>query len=376
MPRFDDEGFPTSRRGSTAVPDRRPAGFGVKTIVIGVVVIIVALWALIDVWNAFRSGETGQVGVVRNGGPFDNKSFRGILPVNAGPTWIGFHSGVRFYPTSERYDNLVPGAFNADPAAGDSLDVDAYRTNTKDGVNIGVKGQFKYTVNQNPDVLAKFDQDYGQRTYQVPNSDERLAVSDEDRGFGVFIAGQVRPLEEETIRQVIGENNCPDLDASCTVLQYATNPDPAAAAAALKNAPSNSAVFQAAADRIGSLMTEKLKPALGDDYLINVRFLLTGVDLPPPTREAISRVQTAGAGAAEARANAARATAEAEGRAATAAADATANENRQRGYNACPTCAQLDQIRATGDAMSKLPSGLQTYVPGGGTGLNLNLPSR
>jgi hypothetical protein len=38
--------------------------------------------------------------------------------------------------------------------------------------------------------------------------------------------------------------------------------------------------------------------------------------------------------------------------------DAQTNEARQQGYNACPTCAQIDIMR-------ELPRGLTTYAPGG-----------
>lgn len=357
-------------RFSEGQPPRSPRTF----IALGIIGIIVGIWALASVWGAFESGETGQVGVIRNGGPFDNKEFRGVLPPNAGPTWIGFNSSVRYYPSTERYDNFVPGVFGANPSDGDTLAVNAYRTNTRDGMSIGIKGQFKYTVNQDPDVLAKFDQDYGQRTYAQPNSDQRLLVSDGDDGFAVFLDSQVRPLEEETIRQIVGDHKCTDFDASCTVLTQGNNADPAAIQQTLNNAPSNSAVFQDVANRIGTLMEQKLTPGLGAPYLQHVTFLFTGVDLPQTVRDAINRVQTAGAGAAEAQANAARATAEANGRAAVAAADATANENKQRGYLACPVCADLDRIHATGDAMKSLPPGLTTYIPGGGVGLNLNVP--
>ena len=46
------------------------------------------------------SGNPGEIGVVRNGGPFDNTNIRQILPVGAGWTWVGFNSTVHFYPAS------------------------------------------------------------------------------------------------------------------------------------------------------------------------------------------------------------------------------------------------------------------------------------
>jgi hypothetical protein len=42
---------------------------------------------------------------------------------------------------------------------------------------------------------------------------------------------------------------------------------------------------------------------------------------------------------------------------ATAEIDAQTNATRQNGYNACPTCADIDRLKA-------LPSGFTTYAPG------------
>lgn len=368
---------------------RGPSGFRPWQLVVAGLLGIVGLIALFSIWGAFESGDTGKVGVIRDGGPFDAKTFRGILPPAAGPTWIGFNSTVRYYPATERYDNIVPHPWGEDPSRYDSLDADAYRTNTKDGVNIGVKGQFKYLLNQDEKVLSRFDNDYGQRTYPVPNSpeSERVAVSDDDKGFAVFIAGQARPLEEETLRQVIADYNCPDYDASCAVLKAANSGDPAEVDKAIAAAPPNSQTFQEVSEKISALMELKLKggdkdgvkytPALGAEYLTGVRFVFQAVDLPPQARDVINRVQTAGAGAAQARADAAKATAEAQGRSAVAAADAQANVEKQRGYNACTTCAQKELVAAQGEALSRIPAGsFQVYIPGGGQNpLSLLLPS-
>jgi hypothetical protein len=349
---------------------------------------IIGFITLISCWGAFESGDTGHIGVIRNGGPFDDKNFRGLLAPSAGPTWIGFHSTVRDYPSTERYDNIVPGAEGGDPTAGDSLQADAYRTSTKDGVSIGIKGQFHYDVNQDETTLAKFDNDYGQRTYPVPGTDDRKEVSDGDDGFAAFIAGQVRPLEEETLRQVIANYDCVNYDPRCIYLKSASsaNTDPDAIAKQLQAAPANNQVYQDVANSVVGLMQAKLRgtefngqkypQALGGEYLTNVRFSFTGVDLGTNSDATIQRVQQAGAGAAEARANAAKDTAAALGRANVALADASANENRQRGYVNCPVCAQKELIAAQGEAMGHLPQNLQTYIPGQGQGLSLILPGK
>lgn len=349
----------------------------VGQMIVGGLVLIVGLVALITVWGAFQGGDTGHVGVIRNGGPFDNKDFRGLLPPNAGPTWIGLNSTVRDYPSTERWDNIVPGAEGADPAAGDTLLQDAYRTSTRDGVPVGLRTQFKYDVNQDEKVLAKFDQDYGQRTYPVPGTEDRKEVSDGDDGFAAWLVGQVRPVEEASLREIIANYNCTDFDTKCVYLKSAAsaNSDPEALARQLQAAPPNSQVFQQVSDAVARQMETKLPSILGGPYLINVRVLFTGVDLGASSEATILRVQQAGAGAAQARADAAKEVANAQGRAAVALADAQANENRQRGYVNCPVCAQKELIAAQGEAMGHLPQSLQTYIPGAGQGLSLILPA-
>jgi regulator of protease activity HflC (stomatin/prohibitin superfamily) len=65
-------------------------------------------------------------------------------------------------------------------------------------------------------------------------------------------------------------------------------------------------------------------------------------------QEAINQAQAAFAGVTESQAALQR-----------AEIDAEAHATRQNGYNACPTCAQIDILRS-------LPDGLTTYAPGTG----------
>lgn len=326
-------------------------------------------------WSHFDRAEPGFVTVVRNGGPFDNRNVRQILTPADGMQWTGWGSTLAQYPTTERYDNVEPGEFGKDVAEGDTLDVDRYRTRTKDGVDIGVKGQFKYVINTDAKVLEQFDTAYGQRTYAVPGTADRVKVSDGDNGMAVFIAGQVRPVEEEAMRQAIGDVTCSSLEASCALLQTTTlTPDQAAAAAAaLANAPSNSQTFADLSKRISDLMVDRINTQLGGPYLTSIRFTLRSIDLPPNVRDAINRVQVVAAQVAEANANAAKTVAEAQGRLDTAKKDADAQVERQRGYQTCGVCADIDRTRAQGEALKNLPSGIQVYAPGNG---NTQLPIR
>jgi hypothetical protein len=76
--------------------------------------------------------------------------------------------------------------------------------------------------------------------------------------------------------------------------------------------------------------------------------VLSKVDLPANVQTAINQAQAAFAGVTESQAALQR-----------AQIDAKADAARQAGYDSCPTCAQIDIVKA-------LPSGLTTYAPGQG----------
>lgn len=371
------DGYSSTRnRGDSGARSHPP----LRNKAIAVAVVIAAIVGLVIAWNGFNRAEPGFVTVVRNGGPFDDRSFRQILAPNDGMTWTGLQSTLSDYPTTERFDNVRPGQFGADPGAGDSLDTDFYRTRTKDGIDVGIQGQWKYFLNTDPKVLEQFDTTYGQRTYAVPGTDDRVKVSDGDQGMAVFIASQVRPVEQEALRQGIGDVNGEQLDPSIALLKAATA-DPAKAAeaaAALATAPSNGQTFTTVSDAISTAFTNRINTQLGGAYLTNVRFTLQAINIAPDTQDTINRVRTVSAQVAEANANAAKLVADSTGRAQAAFQDAQAQVERQRGYSSCPTCAEIDRINANGLAQQRANealkgSGIQVYAPGASTG---NLPLR
>lgn len=53
--------------------------------------------------------QAGEIGVVRNGGPFDNKNIRQIVPNGAGNTWVGWGSETHYYPvnTQQRFFRMA-----------------------------------------------------------------------------------------------------------------------------------------------------------------------------------------------------------------------------------------------------------------------------
>lgn len=333
---------------------------------------IVAVLVGFLAWTQTTRTEPGFIAVVRNGGPLDDKDIRQIVPPASGITWTGWWSTAREYPATERFYDIVPGDFGASPAAGDTINADAYRTDTKDGVNVGIVGQVKFALNTDDAVLRDFDTRFGARTFAVPNDPDgrRLSPADGDEGFGTWLATQARPVVQETFRQQVGSYDCAQLVASCALLRGNGQPiNPAQ----LVNGEGNAQVFAEIGQKINAALATNINAQLGGPFLRDIRVVFTQVDLPPSVKQAIGDAQTAFAKTTQAQAQAASDKAAAEGRAATALADAQANKNRQDGYNACPTCADIDRIKAQGDALSKLPSGVTVYAPGND---NVQVPVR
>jgi hypothetical protein len=363
----------------------------IKLIAIVAAVAVLVVGVLIYVFNSFARVEPGFVGLVRNGGPFDNRNFQKVITPADGVTNVGMFSTVSEYPTTDRYDYVQPGEYGARPEDGDDLQTDRYRTRTKDGLDVGVQGQWRYVVNTDPAVLEQFDAKFGTRSYSVPGSpDERVRVSDGDRGMAVFIAGQLRPIQQEALRAGIGSANGEELDPSFALLRN-LSADPNTLANATPPTTDNAAKFAQLSDSISGAFVNRLNEQLGtaivdgkpQPFLIAPRFTLQQVYPSPDTQSRIQDVRTAVANLAKANADAAanvaaangeaqRTAAEAEGRRLVAEKEAQAQVLRQQGYAACTTCADMDKIRAQGEAQAAANAGWKTapqiYAPGSDAG--------
>jgi SPFH domain / Band 7 family len=310
--------------------------------------------------GSFSRTDGGTAMVIRNGGPFDSQDIRQVLPPASPRTFTGMFSEEHPYPAQQRFYDIVP-------AGDDTPGVNAYRTPTSDGVDVGLSARLNFRLNTTESVLRAFDDAYGTRAYQVPGTDQRLAVWEGDAGFGAFLDVIIKPVLEETLRQQIGTVDCTELQASCALVQNST-PGQLADAAAAGQGANNAEVLQRIQSNVQTALATNINRALGGDYLTNISFSLTGVDLPHQLRERIEAAQAefAGASAAQARLNQAR-------------LDADANAERQRGYLACPVCAQIDLVREQGEAQRKANealqgSGVTVYAPGTNTGIDVNVP--
>jgi hypothetical protein len=304
-------------------------------VVAAIVVIFVGVVPGIAFAAGFTKADGGHVIVVRNGGPFDDNSIRQVIQPNSSLTSTGLFSKGHPYPSTQR-NFKVSGAKNADSN-------EVINVPTKDGVLVGVEGTFYFDVNYTDQkVMRSFDDKFGTRTYPSPGAEATYAW-DGDEGWSAFLEFTLGNLVQNVLRQEIGNVECADLVASCSLAANSS----AQAAAVNPNANGNQTINQVQ-QAVNDGFTQDIDNVLGVPILIHPRFVLSKVDLPSNVQDAINQAQAAFAGVTESQAALQR-----------AQIDAQADSARQQGYNSCPTCAQIDIIKS-------LPDGLTTYAPGQG----------
>lgn len=158
--------------------NRRPGGFPlpsdparttrlVATAVVAVVAVVLAAGLT---GSMFSKTAAGEVGVVRNGGPFDNNRIRGLLAPGSGLHYVGYRSRVHTYPSQQRFYTIT-----SDAGRGDRAGVDVEHDRTSDGVEVGVEGTIYFTLNQDRKVLYQFDDKFGTRQYRGADGGLRSA---------------------------------------------------------------------------------------------------------------------------------------------------------------------------------------------------------
>jgi SPFH domain / Band 7 family len=325
---------------TTSDAPRRRRSRGVRWLVglaVGLVVLLVGVVPGIAYAAGFTKADGGHVIVVRNGGPFDDNSIRQVIQPNSGLTSTGLFSDEHPYPSTQR-NFKVSGSKNADSN-------EVINVPTKDGVLVGVEGTFYFDVNYtDPKVLRAFDDKYGTRTYPDAHGDATYAWESE-QGWSAFLNFTLGNLVQNVLRQEIGNVECADLVASCSL---AANSSAQAAAVVVDPNANGNQTINHVQQAVNDGFTKDVDDVLGVPILVHPRFVLSKVDLPSNVQEAINKAQAAFAGVTESQAALQR-----------AQIDAQADSARQNGYNGCPTCAQIDVLKA-------LPQGLTTYAPGNG----------
>jgi SPFH domain / Band 7 family len=292
-----------------------------------VVVAIVAISAL-SISGCYSTPDGGEIGVVRNGGPFDDRQIRQVVPNGAGNTWVGLYSETHYYPASDQQR-----IYKFDRS--DDADAPPIEVPTRDGVRIRLTGTFYLNTafensGEGTALLRAFDTAYGTRTF----GSSGLHPWDEG-GWSSFLNSVVQPVIDSNVREIIAEFDCKQLVSSCALVQRGGQKVDAQEVIGPGDR-SNVTIVQ---DRINENLSEEIQAKLGKPYFRNIRFSLGPVELPG-VQEAIDAAQSAFAEVSRAQA-----------RVEQSRSEAKANEIRQRGYENCPTCARIDAIKS-------LPQGL------------------
>lgn len=219
--------------------------------------------------------SAGKIGVVRNGGPLDNKQIRGILDPGSGLAFTGLYSKTHYYPSNQR--NYI---ITSDPARGDRPGSQVFRTPTRDSVNVGVEGQVLFTVNISPAVIKQLDNRYGTRTNPIAGSDARLAPWDGDDGWSAFLDSWFRPTLDNALREEIAQFNCAELNAQCALVKNTSNNTKVVATETNVN-------FVKIQSQLQKSLQGDLNSTLGGNFFEVQKVNLIGITLPVQTQEAV-----------------------------------------------------------------------------------------
>lgn len=298
------------------------------------------------VLTGFERTNGGEIAVIRNGGPFDDNKIRQVVRPASSRTWTGMFSSAHRYPAQERLYTI-----SAD-GNGDRPGVDVVKTPTSDGVDVGIEGTIFFTLNQDEAVLQQFDDSYGTRTFTGLDG-ERYYPWQGDEGWVAFLDQVVRPVINNDLRVQVNNFKCVELISTCALVQNASLQAGQATAAPLPAGGEalgsvNNVNIAKVQEAVNVSLAQNLESMLQGPYLVDIRFNLARVTLSPDVQAAVDRAQAAFGQITEAQA-----------RVASAEADARANQARQRGYQDCPSCAQIDMLKA-------IPPSVTTFAPGSG----------
>lgn len=308
-----------------------------RRILLAVTSAIVIIFGVNGVMSSLTKTASGEVAVVRNGGPLDNNRIRRVIAPASPLTWVGLFSTTHRYPAQQRFYTIT-----GDATRGDRTGVDVEHLPTADGVEVGIEGTVYFTLNTDPAVLRAFDNKYGTRRYRGDDGQYRSAWEN-DAGWSTFLDQVVRPVISNDLREEIGNFPCSELQASCALVQNGGNVQSVNAVTGKSNL--NIAKIQ---ESINTSLSKDLTATLGGPFITDLRFNLAKITLPTQVQEAINKAQAAFAAVTEAQAKVQQAKAE-----------AAANAQRQQGYRACPICGQIDTMKA-------IPPNVTTFAPGAG----------
>jgi hypothetical protein len=313
--------------------------------ILWVLAVPVAVVLLLGLTACTDRPEAGQIGVVRNGGPIDNKNIREILHPGAGTSWIGWGSTTHFYPAAfvQRYYTIT-----SDAGRGDRPGVDVAQVQTADGILVGLEGTFYLNTafDGSPDgdrMLKEFDNKFGTRTFPVGDSGRVKHAWDGDTGWAAFLDAILRPVIDNELRQAIARFRCEELISSCALVASQGGKATVGAEAGRQT----NVNLQRVQAQIDTGLDEDIEKTLGASYFKGIRFRLSRVTLPQQLQLAINEAQAQFAQVSKAKAQVRQ-----------------AEQQRLAGlklaqlYERAPALAQIEMIRE----LSKLPQGSNVYI--------------
>jgi regulator of protease activity HflC (stomatin/prohibitin superfamily) len=282
-------------RTLTPAPNARPAGAGegppqwfrglvnrrFGRAMLTFLAAVIGLGLIVAVSGArFASEDIGTVGVVRNGGPFDNRSVRQVLMPGQRLTWIGlFSQSPHNYPASN-----VTQVYevSSDPQRGAAASRDVFSTPTKDGVQMELEGALYLRFVGETDIktLEAFDIGPGTRKFPASGGRELYPWQGSD-GFSAMLSAMVRPVLDSDVRREVAQFQCAQLVASCAIVRRVVR----------NNSVHTTSSIALIEQSINNTLEDDLARTLGHRYFWDIRFRITRVSLPENVQKAVDEVQ-------------------------------------------------------------------------------------
>lgn len=301
----------------------------------GIAVVIACIVAipLLGWLVSIKGTDTGEICVVREGGPFDGRDIKEVRQPGEGPKPIGALNHQDCLPTTERDSNDV---IEDQDKEKDGNQLPSFPT--KDSVQVIADGQALFNLTTDPAKILTFYKKYGRRKWGGED------ITD-DKGWLNFLRQRFQPVILDVQREVLGQYECIALNNLCQYVQNAQ----AAANGEVKKADTtqNLSAAQAA---IANKLRQRLRAAFGDDYFENVRYQNLRIRFEDEVKARVTEAQSLRTQAANAKLEAQRKVAEAKGdadrRVEVAKGERAAASEQEKTYRLNPTKRQIDRIKA------------------------------
>jgi regulator of protease activity HflC (stomatin/prohibitin superfamily) len=248
---------------------------------LGVVAAIIGVLLIVGVSGArVARMDIGHVGVVRNGGPFDNRAIRQVVKPGSALTWIGwFSQSPHEYPAAH-VTRLY--TVTSDPKRGARDGADVITLPTKDGVQVGIEAAvyYRFVGEKNVETLKRFDSSVGTRRFRTTSGQELYPWQGDD-GWNAMIDAIFRPVLENELRKQIGSFRCAELVTSCALVR-------GPAATGVRSPSANLPRIQ---ERIDTSLERDLTSTLSQPYFWDFRVRLASVTLPGNVQTAVDHAQ-------------------------------------------------------------------------------------